>query len=88
MGDLSFWLRLANIAFSVFVVTLAFLKLIADSRDRARAIFILGLTSLTIYVAMTAYELRYEEFSFRIPLATLGLFLAAYGLHIMHRTER
>lgn len=88
MDDFSFWFRLANVAFAVFVVMLAGLKLVADSKNRDRAVYVLGIASLAMYVATAAYDRRLDEFSFRIPLATVGLSLAAYALHTSHRSSR
>lgn len=81
--DVSFFFRLVNIGLASFVIVLCVLKLLWNQSDKARYLRIISLGILTVVVAWTAYELRYESFHIRIPLTTVGLLLAAIGLNTM-----
>lgn len=87
MMELPFWLRLLNIALSVFVISLCFLKLIWDNKDRERRLRILAIALLSIAAAWMSYDLRYEAFHPRVPITMLGLASAAYCLHVMPHNE-
>lgn len=81
MVNFPFWFRLFNVALSVFVVMLCVFNLAWNESDPARRSRILGLAILTGVIGWTAFNLRFESFHYRIPVATLGLLLAARGMH-------
>lgn len=83
-----FWFRLANVALCAFVFSMCVFKLAWKDPDKGRRARISALALLTIVAAWTAYDLRLSDFHPRIPITTLGLVLAAYGLSIMPTHEQ
>lgn len=82
-SDFAFWLRMLNLGLSVFVFVLCLTKLIWNDADRPRQARIIALGLLAISLAIGSYELRREPFSTRIPIATLAMSFAAYGMKSM-----
>lgn len=86
--DIAFLLRMANVALAVFVISLCFLKLIWNDKERALKMRVLALALLSFSAAWMAYDLRLEDFHARVPLTMFGLLIAAYGLHAMPSETR
>ena len=78
--DFVFWVRCVNIALAVFVTCMCFFKFLWNDPDVSRRARMAGLGTLSIVAASTAYDYLDQEFHFRVPLTTIGLIFAAFGL--------
>ncbi len=81
--DLAYWFRLLNVGLMTLVFTVCLLRFARRGLDRGQRVRLVGLAIIALVLGSFSYDLRYADFSLRIPATTIGLSLLAYGIQMM-----